>query len=141
MGNCHPSKINVNLRFASVDIGFLGVTVSHVTLSCIQYLYNIPCYVMLGYEKWYTSLLLVLCGELHAFEVQNHVKNMYISRFLCGVDLVHFVLAFEKSFLIEALLFQINLSCSNISLIKIGKQRKLLLIILSLYSTNTCNSD
>ena len=25
---------------ASVDIGFLGVTISHVTLSCNQYLYN-----------------------------------------------------------------------------------------------------
>ena len=43
MGNCHPSKINVNLGFASVDIGLLGVTISHVTLSCSQYLYNITC--------------------------------------------------------------------------------------------------
>ena len=25
MGNCHPSKTTVNLGFASVDIGFLGV--------------------------------------------------------------------------------------------------------------------
>ena len=37
MGNCHPKKTNVN-REASVDIGFLGVTISHVTLSCSQYL-------------------------------------------------------------------------------------------------------
>ena len=30
-----------DLGFASVDIGFLGVTISHTTLSCSQYLYNI----------------------------------------------------------------------------------------------------
>ena len=41
MANRHPSKNNINLGFASVDIGFLGVTISHVTLSCRQYLYNI----------------------------------------------------------------------------------------------------
>ena len=41
MGNCHPKETNVYLSFASVDIGFLGVTISHVTLSCSQYLYNI----------------------------------------------------------------------------------------------------
>ena len=40
MGNCHPLKTNVNLGFASVEIGFLWVTISHVTLSCSQYLYN-----------------------------------------------------------------------------------------------------
>ena len=42
MGNCHPSKTNVNLGFASVYIqfGFHGVTIFHVTLSCSQYLYN-----------------------------------------------------------------------------------------------------
>ena len=34
MGNCHPLKTNVNLDFASVEIGFLRVTISHVTLSC-----------------------------------------------------------------------------------------------------------
>ena len=41
MGNCHPSKTNVNLVFALVDIGVLGVTISHVTLSCSQYIYTI----------------------------------------------------------------------------------------------------
>ena len=30
---------------ASVDIGFLGATISHVTLSCSQYLYSIPRFV------------------------------------------------------------------------------------------------
>ena len=35
-----PRKMNINLGFASVDIGFLGVTLSNVTLSCSQYLYN-----------------------------------------------------------------------------------------------------
>ena len=33
-------NFNVNLSFASVDIVFLGVTISHVTLSCSQYLYE-----------------------------------------------------------------------------------------------------
>ena len=32
MGNCHPSKTNVNLGFASVDIVFLGVTISAVKM-------------------------------------------------------------------------------------------------------------
>ena len=50
MGNCHPSKTNVNLGFASVDIVFLGVTISHVNLSCSQYLYNISdAFVMYVY--------------------------------------------------------------------------------------------
>ena len=40
MGNCHPSKTNVNKGFASVDIDFLGMTISYVTLSYSQYLYN-----------------------------------------------------------------------------------------------------
>ena len=34
---------------------------------------------------------------------------MLISRFRCGVDRVYFVLACQKSFSCEALLFQINL--------------------------------
>ena len=38
---CQPSKTNVNLGFASVDIGFLGMTMSHITLLRSQYLYNI----------------------------------------------------------------------------------------------------
>ena len=52
-GNCHPSKINVNLGYASVDIGFLGVTICHVTLSCSQYLYNIPRKRSLGRVYWF----------------------------------------------------------------------------------------
>ena len=38
MGNCHPSKTNVKLGCVSVDIGFLLVTISRVTLSCSQYI-------------------------------------------------------------------------------------------------------
>ena len=38
MGNCHPSKTNVNLGFASVVIAFLWVTISHVIVSCSHYL-------------------------------------------------------------------------------------------------------
>ena len=45
-----------------------------------------------------------------AFEVQNHVKYMKILHLRCDVGLVHFVLECQKSFLGEALLFQINLS-------------------------------
>ena len=37
MGNCDPSKTNVNLGFASVDIDFLGVKISHVILTCSQF--------------------------------------------------------------------------------------------------------
>ena len=36
MGNCHPEKNNVDRGEAEVDIGFGGVTISHVTLSCSQ---------------------------------------------------------------------------------------------------------
>ena len=44
MGNFYRSKTNINLGFASVDIGFRGVTISHVTLSCSQnILYNTEC--------------------------------------------------------------------------------------------------
>ena len=39
MGNCHPEKTKVNLGFATVDIVFFGVIISHVTFSCSQYLY------------------------------------------------------------------------------------------------------
>ena len=34
MGNCHSSKINVDRGEAAVDIGFRGLTISHVNLSC-----------------------------------------------------------------------------------------------------------
>ena len=37
MGKCHPEKTNVEAE-AEVDIGFRGVTISHVTHSCSQYL-------------------------------------------------------------------------------------------------------
>ena len=46
-----PLKTNVNLDFASVEFGFLGVTISHVTLSCSQYLYN----TVLGYYRRYMA--------------------------------------------------------------------------------------
>ena len=41
MGNCRHSKTSVNLGLALVNIGFLGVTISHDTLLCSPYLYNI----------------------------------------------------------------------------------------------------
>ena len=53
MGNFHPSKTNVNRSFASVDICFLGVTISHVTFLSSQYLYNV---VSSLYTHTYCSL-------------------------------------------------------------------------------------
>ena len=47
MGNCHPEKSNVDRGEAEVDIGFLGVTIVQVTLSCSQYLYNVACRLVL----------------------------------------------------------------------------------------------
>ena len=44
MGSCHPDNTNVDRGEAEVDICFRGVTISHVTLSCSQYLYNINIY-------------------------------------------------------------------------------------------------
>ena len=40
MGNCHPSRATVYLGFVSVNSGFLGETISNVTLSCSKFLYN-----------------------------------------------------------------------------------------------------
>ena len=34
MGNCHPEKTNVYRGEVEVDIGFQGVSISKVTLSC-----------------------------------------------------------------------------------------------------------
>ena len=42
--DCFETKLNVDDVFnqqASVDIGFLGVTISHVTLQCSQYSCNV----------------------------------------------------------------------------------------------------
>ena len=36
MGNCHPEKTNIDQSEAEVDIGFRGVAISHVNLSCSQ---------------------------------------------------------------------------------------------------------
>ena len=64
----------------------------------------------MDYEKWYTSRApFDTYEEIRAFELQNHINYMYISRFWCGVDLVRFVLACKKSNLGEALLFQVKL--------------------------------
>ena len=38
MEHCHPEKTNVDRGEAKVDIGFRGVTISNVTLSCCEYL-------------------------------------------------------------------------------------------------------
>ena len=39
--DCHPLKTKARLGFASVNRGFLGVTICNVTFSCSQYLDNI----------------------------------------------------------------------------------------------------
>ena len=56
MGNCHTEKTNVKLGFASFNIGFLGMTISHITLSYSQYLYNIICICILWYIKIFIGL-------------------------------------------------------------------------------------
>ena len=44
MGNCQPEKTNVHRGEDDLDIGFQGVTISHVTLSCSQkLLYYTEC--------------------------------------------------------------------------------------------------
>ena len=47
MGNCHPEN-NVDRGEGEVDNGFGGVTISHVTLSCSQHLYNIA-FILLNF--------------------------------------------------------------------------------------------
>ena len=56
--------------------------------------YDIPGYITMDYEKWYICLLLAQCEVIYVFEIQNHVNDMYISRFRCGVDLLYFLVAF-----------------------------------------------
>ena len=63
--------------------------------------YSIPCYVIMDYEKQYTSLLLANYEEILSFEIQIHVINLYILRFRGGGDLVYFVIACKKSFLVK----------------------------------------
>ena len=41
MGNCHPSKNNVGRGEAEVDIGFRGVTISHMLPSRTVNIYYI----------------------------------------------------------------------------------------------------
>ena len=72
MGNCHPKRINVDRAEAEVDIGFHGVTISHVILSCSQSLsYLTKCLLNVSYifrlvskqsrSSEYMSLYFVLC--------------------------------------------------------------------------------
>ena len=65
-----PEKTNVKLFFVSVNIGFLRVTISHVTLSCSQYLYNvtIKCKESL-HERGFTQIKLNLVFNLMFYSV------------------------------------------------------------------------
>mgnify|MGYP003687683409 CR=1 FL=1 len=45
MGNCHPSKTNVNRGRAKVNIGFQGVTISHVSSHAVN------IYIILWYKE------------------------------------------------------------------------------------------
>ena len=42
--------------------------------------YDIPCFVTMGFEKLYISLLVAQCKEICAFEILNHVDYMQKSR-------------------------------------------------------------
>ena len=47
MGNRHPEETNVHRGEAEVNIGFRGVTISHVTLLCSQLLiFYTECYII-----------------------------------------------------------------------------------------------
>ena len=61
MGNCHPSKTNVILGFASVDIGFIGGTKSHVTLSCCIYPYFKYVICKVRRKFWTNCNVIVWC--------------------------------------------------------------------------------
>ena len=58
MRNCHPEKTNVD---RGEDIGFLGVTITHVTLWCSQYLYNV---FVLSRQS-----VLIICVSLNALVI------------------------------------------------------------------------
>ena len=78
MGNCHPSKNNVNLSFASANNGFLRVTISHVTL-CSQNdqgtltgkIGNIHHLVSIGYSQCIRRHNAMCRDELVADVVEN----------------------------------------------------------------------
>ena len=91
MGNCHPSKTNVNFSFASVDIGFLRVTISHITLSCYQCLYivllpQLLCKNLEGYpiqkftwingKNHFTNALAIY--EVHVSALNSFMKTTYL---------------------------------------------------------------
>ena len=108
MGNCHPSKtsraVNIYIIYHATSYWDMRSDTHHSFWHYLEKSVRLKFKIMSIY--------------------------MYISRFRSIVDLVHFVLAFEKSFFVEALLFQINLPLLEHFVDKIiGKQQKLLLII------------
>ena len=95
MGNCHRSQTNVYLSFASVDISFLGLTISHVTHLYSQYLYNIHLSFKIGQtQKWYihcymmfwkeTKALTVLCSDC-SIQINNNMTMIYL--IICEADI------------------------------------------------------
>ena len=66
IGNCHPRKTNVDRGEGEVDIGFRGVTISHVTLSCNQYL------------LYYTECQLNSSSTLRSVSNQSRSSEFYL---------------------------------------------------------------
>ena len=69
IGNCLPSKTTVNLCFASVHSGFLGVTIIDVTFSCSQYIYFTKYVKWKIYSQWlqymYSNFTTIFAFHLH----------------------------------------------------------------------------
>ena len=83
MGNCDPLKTNVNLDFASVDIGFLGLTISNVTLSCSQYLYNnAPVQRNVNMKNQTKHILYVHCVQL-VWLIVTQIAWLAVTWFAC----------------------------------------------------------
>ena len=75
MGNCHPSKTNVHLVFASFDIGFMGVTISNVTLSWFSQGDNIQCSQFL-YDNVLLMMYLYLLFKLQSKKGQHDICRL-----------------------------------------------------------------
>ena len=70
-------------------IGFYHVYCKDQSNAALLF-YGKPYYVILGYEKWYTSLLLAQCEEICTLEDLN--VNLHVDfKFRSGVDLVYLV--------------------------------------------------
>ena len=115
-GFCHPpfnipdaliSLFLLNKNKVSSELTDLSSSVYYhgLHLQCPEYAY-IPSW-MQAQNLNYVWFFQGYCKD--QINAALHLKFMWISRFRCDVDLAYFVLACNKSFLGEALLFKIDL--------------------------------